>query len=165
MSYFVIIRGPLGCGKSTIAKKLAELLHAEYVSTDSLLEKLGLDKADHYEGTIPVKNFIEADEMILPDIKKKLEEGRNVVFDGCFQHKAQIEHLISNLSAAHYVFTLKAPLEVCIERDSKRKRVYGKDAARAVHNLVSRFDYGIIIDVTKSLDKVIQEILSYLPKP
>ena len=163
MSYYIIIRGPLGIGKSTIAKKLAKTLKAEHLSIDSVLEKYGLDKVDHYEECIPAKNFIKADEMILPEIKEKLKKGKIVIFDGCFYHKEQIEHIIKALSSEHYVFTLKAPLEVCIERDSKRKKSYGKDAAGAVHYLVSRFDYGTIIDTNKkTVEKTVKEILENL---
>ena len=72
MSYFIIIRGPLGIGKSTIAKKLSEILDAEYISMDTILEKLGLDKVPETEECIPAKNFIKADEYILLKVKKRL---------------------------------------------------------------------------------------------
>ncbi len=163
MSYYIIIRGPLGVGKSTIAQRVARILKAEYVSIDSVLAKLGLDKASHYEECIPAKNFIQAQESILPHIKKALQKGKIVIFDACFYHKGQIEHLIKSLHYPHYVFTLKASLEACIERDSKRKKTYGKDAATAVYRLVSKFDYGTAIG-EKNLDDTIKEILSYLPK-
>lgn len=164
MSYYVIIRGPLGVGKSTIASRLAKLLCAKYVSMDSTLAKHGLDKA-HYQKGIPAQNFIKADKIILPEIKAKLGAGKIMVFDGCFYHKKQIQHIIKNLSAPHYIFTLKAPLKVCIARDSKRKKVLGKEAATAVHHLVSKFDYGIVIDTNKkSASQTIKEILSYLPE-
>jgi len=44
MSYYIIIRGPLAVGKSTIAKKLAEILKADYVPFDDLLHEYGLDR-------------------------------------------------------------------------------------------------------------------------
>lgn len=167
MSYFVIIRGPLGIGKSSVAKELSRILSAEYISMDFILEELGLDKAPETEECIPTKNFINADEHILPKARKKLKEGKIVVFDGNFYHKEQIEHLIKNLADyKHYIFTLKAPLGVCIERDKHRANPYGKWAAMAVHNLVSRFDYGKIVNTeNKNLYQVTKELLSYLPKP
>jgi shikimate kinase len=165
MSYYIIIRGPLGIGKSTVAKKLSEILNAKYIDIDSILKKKGLDKVDKDMECIPAKNFIKADEIILPKIKENLNKGKIVIFDACFYHKDHIEHIIQNLSYPHYIFTLKAPLEVCIERDSKRKKTHGKDAATAVHYLVSKFDYGTMIDISKkSIDQAVQEILSYLPK-
>ncbi len=73
MSYFIIIRGPLGCGKSTIAQKLADTLHAEHINMDDILAKNGLDKADPEAGCIPATNFIKANEIILPEVKEKLQ--------------------------------------------------------------------------------------------
>lgn len=165
MSYYIIIRGPLGIGKSTIAKRLSEILDAKYIDIDSILKKQGLDKVDKNAGCIPTKNFIKVDEIIFPEIKEKLNKGKIVIFDACFYHKEHIEHIIQNLLYPHYIFTLKAPLEVCIERDSKRKKTHGKDAATAVHYLVSKFDYGTTIDISKKgIEQAVQEILSYLPK-
>ena len=123
MSYFIIIRGPLGIGKTTIAKKIAEILKGEYISIDDVLEKNNLDKVDEKEGGIPAKNFIKGNEIVIPKIKEKLNEGKIVIIEGCFYHKEQIEHFIQNLDASQFVFTLKAPLEVCIDRDSKRPGV------------------------------------------
>jgi tRNA uridine 5-carbamoylmethylation protein Kti12 len=163
MSYFIIIRGPLGVGKSTIAKKVAQILNAEYISMDSVLDKYGLDKI---EGEcIPVENFLKAHEIFLPEVKRKLEEGIRIVLDGNFYHKQQVEHLIQNISFPFYVFTLKASLETCIDRDKKREHPYGKDATIAVYTLVSRFDYGKIIDTdNKTEEEVIKEVFSYLPE-
>ncbi len=62
-----------------------------------------------------------------------------------------------------YIFTLKAPLKVCISRDNKRMKAHGKKAAQAVYKLVSRFEYGISINATKPIDNCVKEILSHLP--
>ena len=165
MTYYVIIRGPLGCGKSTIAHRLAKILNAEYVSIDKVLYEHGLDKIEPAAGCIPAENFIKANEIVLPRVKEKLKSSKIVIFDACFYHKEPIEHLIRNLKYPHYVFTLKAPVEVCIERDRKREKTHGEDAARAVHKLAAKLDYGTVIDISKPLDEAIAEILSHLPKP
>ncbi len=165
MSYFVIIRGPLGSGKTTIARKLATRLNASYISIDIILKKYGLDQVSPDAACIPVKNFLKANEIVLPEAKETLRNGRIVIFDACFYHKKQIGHLIKNLPFPHYVFTLKVPLSICIERDKKRNKTLGKDAASAVHKLVSRFDYGKVIDAsTGNINAVVREILSHLPK-
>lgn len=161
--YFIILRGPLGCGKSTIAKELVKILNAEYMDIDGVLKDHGWDKVPQDAECIPVENFIKANEIVAPLVKAKLENGKIAVFDACFYHKGVIDDLIQRLPYPHYVFTLKAPLELCIERDSQRKKSYGEGAVMAVHSLVSRFDYGTMIDVTKPLAKTIEEIISYLP--
>jgi len=165
MSYFIIIRGPLGIGKTTIAKKIAEILKGEYISIDNVLEKNNLDKVDEKEGGIPAKNFIKGNEIVIPKIEEKLNEGKIVIIEGCFYHKEQIEHFIQNLDTSPFVFTLKAPLEVCIDRDSKREKIYGMEAAIAVFNMVSKFDYGILIETeNKSVEETADEIISHLPE-
>ncbi len=163
MSYFLIIRGPLGVGKSTVAKKLARILSAELVPIDLVLEKHGLEKIkDDY---VPA-DFIKANELVLLEVKEKLRQEKIIIFDGNFYFKEQIEHLIKNLATPYYIFTLKDPLEICLERDSKRKRSYGKAATTGVYRLASSFDYGTIIDTEqKTINQVANEILSFLPKP
>jgi len=163
MSYFIIIRGPLGSGKTTISEKLAKNLNAELIAIDEVLKNLGLDKIDDKEGCIPAKNFIKANESVLPEVKKHLQSGKIVIFDACFYHQEIIEHLVQNIPFPYHVFTLKAPLELCIQRDSERDKTHGEGAATAVHSLVSRFDYGTNIDVTGNLEDTLKDILSYLP--
>lgn len=164
MSYFIIIRGPLGIGKSTVSKKLAEILNGTYISIDSILEENGLDKVENEE-SIPVKNFIASNDIIIPQTKQNILDDKPVIIDGNFYHREQIDHLIDSLPFEHYVFTLKAPLDICIKRDRERPKPYGKDAATAVYNMASRFDHGQIIN-TQNLDEkgVIDRILSFLPR-
>ena len=74
-------------------------------------------------------------------------------------------YLVSKLKIRTFVFTLKAPLKICIERDSKRKNPYGKIATMVVYNLVSRLDYGTNIGTeNKTPEEVTKEILNLLPK-
>lgn len=162
-AYFVIIRGPLGCGKSTIAKRLAEVLHAEYIPIDRILDEHNLTK-DKEAGYISQRSFKKANEIIAPKAKKNLQSGIPIIFDGNFYWKSQIEDLIKRLDSLHTVFTLKAPLKICIERDRQRGKTHGEDAAKAVYKKVTEFDYGTVIDISKSLDKAIKDLLSYLPK-
>jgi len=161
--YYIIIRGPLGVGKSTIAQALAKRLGAFYVSMDDVLKQHGLDVVGN-RPCIPAENFLKADELVLPQVKAELKK-RAVVFDGCFYHKEQLRHLEWALPSKHVVFDLKAPLDICIRRDSKRERPYGEGAAKAVFALVSRFDYGIVIDTTKKTPVMcVEEMMTHLPK-
>lgn len=165
MSYYIIIRGPLGSGKSTISEKLAHLLNAKHVHMDEVLEKHGLDKILPDAPCISAENFIKANIIVLPEVKKLLSDGKIIIFDACFYHKEVIEHLVQNLPFENYIFTLKAPLKLCIKRDSERSKTHEEGAATAVHSLVSRFDYGTNIDVTGGLKDTLKDILSYLPTP
>jgi hypothetical protein len=68
------------------------------------------------------------------------------------------------LNFSYYVFTLKAPLEICIARDIERRKTHGEDAARAVYKKSTEFDYGTIIDINRPLEVCVKDILSYIPK-
>lgn len=163
MNYFIIIRGPLGVGKSTISERLAKLLRAEHICIDRVLDEHNLTH-DKECGYISQRSFKKANELIAPRVKKLLEKGTIVVIDGNFYWKSQVDDLISRLDCPHYVFTLKAPVKLCIERDSKREKKYGRNAALVVHKKATEFDYGIVIDATGSVDETVNMMRVQLPK-
>lgn len=157
MSYYIIIRGPLGFGKTIVSNKLAEILSARYISIDDILDehKLTEDKEDGY---ISQKSFSKANEIAAQRAVLFLESSMPVIFDGNFYWKSQIEELIQRLQFPHYIFTLKASLEICIERDSKRDVPHGKDAAIAIYEKTNEFDYGTVIDAMQSIEQIVSEI-------
>jgi len=81
MGYFIIIRGPAGIGKSTVARKLAKILNTHHFSFDEILEKNKLDSIER-DG-ISADNFVKANELVLPKAKeiikkkKKLFQSKN----------------------------------------------------------------------------------------
>jgi len=159
MNKLIIIRGPLGIGKTTIAKRVAEKVKGEYFSIDNVLAELNLDHIDQNEGCISQRNFIEANKAIIPRIKQLINNQTPVIIDGNFYHKSQIENLIKDFPKNSLVFSLIAPLETCIKRDSDRATSYGKEATKAVYNLVSKFNYGQTIDTSNlSIDQIVRLI-------
>jgi len=160
MEYCIIIRGPAGVGKTTIAKELARNLNADYFSFDEIMET---NKLDTIVGDgIPSKNFVKANILILDLIRNK----KRVVLDGCFYRKKQINNLLNNLKTKVHIFTLNADITECSEKNKTRINSLADEDIKQVHNLVSRFDYGTIVNTeNKNLHQVVKEILSYLPKP
>ena len=156
MGYYVIVRGPLGVGKTTISKALATAIGAEVVSIDAIAD------TDWDGGS--VRLYVNANQVAASRARKALAKGTPVVFDGCFYWKTQIKDLENRLKYPHQVFTLKAPLSVCIERDSHRKVVHGAVGAQQVFRKVTRFDYGFPVDATQRIPLAVQEIQSHLPR-
>lgn len=161
MSYFVILRGPLGVGKTTVARRLAERLGASVVSIDRLLEVHDLEQWE--DGYISRASFLRANALAAAEAGPSLAEGRPVLFEGNFYYPEQIDDLIDRLASRPFVFTLKAPVATCIERDAHRERPLGEQGAREVHAKVTAFDRGIGIEATRPLEEVVAEIQRHLP--
>lgn len=160
----IIIRGPLGVGKTTIGKILAERMEAKLYSIDDLLREAGLDRVDPKLGCIPLANFLAVQEDIVPDIKKHLRK-HSVIIEGNFYHKDQIDFFFKNLQENPLVITLKADLETCIKRDLNRKPSYGAKATTDVYNLVSKFDDGLVLDIEgKPRDFIAETIQKWFRK-
>jgi predicted kinase len=162
MSYYIIIRGPLGCGKSTISERLAQAFNAEHISVDRVLDDHGLTE-DKEDGYISQASFKRANEIIAPKAKELLDNGKTIIFDGNFYWESQLDDLIERLDYPHSVFTLKVPLELCIERDHNRDKTHGKDAAEAVYKKSTSFEYGTPIDATGTIDDTVDKIRSSIP--
>ena len=146
----IIIRGPLGVGKSTISKRLAQEIGGKYFSVDEILDDKGLAVVDEKLGCISEASFIRVNDLIVGEVKEWLGKDVPVVVDGNFYHRGQLDNLVERVDGKASVFTLVAPLEVCIERDLQRETPHGEGAAMAVYNLVSALDVGEKIDVEKS---------------
>jgi len=152
--YFVIIRGPLGVGKTTVALRLAKELGAEYISIDQILDDEGLWD----EGKL--SEFLNANRFAAGRAANHLANGTPVIFDGNFYWREQIDDLIGRLPYRNYVFTLDAPLSVCVERDAGRSAPHGSEAARQVYEKTNRFAHGIGLDATRSVERMVGEIAS-----
>lgn len=156
MSYYVIIRGPLGVGKTTISAALAKSIGAVVISIDQIADK-------EWDGG-SVRLYVDANRIAAERARRVLARGTPVVFDGCFYWKTQLADLERRLPFPHEVFTLKAPLSVCIARNSGRKVVYGAEAAEQVYRKVTRFEYGVAIDATQDIPTTVKAIRSHLPR-
>jgi predicted kinase len=165
MSYYVIIRGPAGVGKTTVAKAVAKRINARYISLDKILHEK--DRGPVEGGQINEQSFIRVNRVVIPKTKKLLKQGKNVVLDGNFYYKYHLEDLIRKVNQQHFIFTLDAPVSVCISRDANRARKkdrIGEKEVRTVHRLTNRFSFGTTINTgNKSGKEVEREIMKGLP--
>ena len=160
MKQLVVIRGPLGVGKTTVAREVASVLGGTYLSVDEILHANGLDVV---EGDIPLENFLRANQILLSMIADAFSQGWPAIVDGNFYHRAQVEDLLSHISDPCEVFTLKATLQTCIARDRSRIIRYVEEATAAVFQLVSAFDYGHVINTEHlTVNETVDTILASL---
>ena len=159
MTNFIIIRGPAGVGKTTIAKAVAQQLNGVHFNVDQVLRETKLEIKN---GDIPVGNFLKAQAVIMPKVKEYLEQGKPVVFDGNFYYQEQIDQLVRELQGRPYIFTLKASLETCWQRNLARKKdKMDRISIEAMHRINTTFEAGKIVDTEgKSEEEVIKEIIS-----
>jgi len=157
MSYCIIIRGPAGVGKTTIAKELSNYIFADYISFDEIMS---LNKLDIIVGDgIPSENFVKANEIVITMIKNKTK----VVLDGCFYRKEQIDHLLKNLKSEIIIFTLNATLAECLERNKYREHKLSDENIEQVYLLVSKLKLGILINTSgKNSKQVVLELLNHI---
>jgi predicted kinase len=160
MVFYVVLRGPLGVGKTTVAERSASDVGAAHISIDRILEERDLER--WYGGYISQGSFLRANAFAADRARKFLERGTPVIFDGNFYWRSQVEDLLGRLDYPHYGFTLKAPFEVCIERDSRRAPPHGREAAREVYEKSTEFDWGIGLDAAYSVETLVREITLYL---
>jgi predicted kinase len=157
MGFYVIVRGPLGVGKTRVSRELARRLPGEYISIDEILD-------DHHlwvEGRL--SEFLAANLIAARRAAPVLATGTPVVFDGNFYWKGQIDDLVGRLDHDPYTVTLDAPLDVCVARDARRDPPHGAEAARAVYRKSTAFEYGTVVRADRPVRAVVRSILDLLP--
>jgi predicted kinase len=144
----------LGVGKSAVSKRLAEKIGARYVSIDRILDERNI----WYSGRL--SEFLRTNEIAATEARRWLSKGTPVVFDGNFYWKTQITDLTHRLQFPHHIFTLEAPLAVCVERDGRRRPPHGPEAAEQVYAKTHRFRAGIGVDATRSVAQVVSDLVA-----
>ena len=154
MKKLIIIRGPLGVGKTTVSKLLSQNLHLEYLSLDKIIDDNNLVPPN--SDGIPLKSYLRANEIIL-SLANKSESS--LIIDGCFYYQEQIDDLIKKFDGNVEIFTLTSHVEKCIERDSKREKVYGENSARFMLMVTTKIQAGHEIDNTDlTLEETVKKI-------
>jgi predicted kinase len=154
--YYLILRGPLGSGKSTVAEALAKAVRGRVIHLDGLADK-------NWDGG-SARMYLRGNVALERKARPLLAQGIPVIFDGCFYWKSQIRDLEARLPFPHESFTLKVPLSVCIERAHWRSPTpSGPVQAGIVYRKVNRFDWGFPIDGLQSVALQVRSILSRLP--
>jgi len=160
VSFYVVVRGPLGAGKTAVSRGIASAVRGTHVLIDTILDDYRLEEWD--EVYISERSFLRANEIAVRQSADLLRGGTPVVFDGNFYYRSVVEDLLFRLDFPHLVVTLKAPLATCVARDAQRLPSLGAEAAREVYAISTSFDYGTLIDATRPLDEVVLSVLAEL---
>ncbi len=158
MKKLILIRGPLGVGKTTVSHILSQNLGLEYLSLDKIIDDNCLAPTD--SDGIPLETYLKANEIIL-DLAEKSKN--TLIIDGCFYYQKKIDELVKKFDDNVEIFTLTSHVDKCIERDSKRPKVYGEESARFVHMMTTKIKAGHEINntdlsVNETVEKIIEKI-------
>jgi predicted kinase len=148
VSFFAVLRGPLGAGKTTVARALATAIGGTYVSIDALLERHEWDGGSE-------ALFLRTNEDAAAAARSSLGRGVPAVFDGNFYWPRTIDDLARRLPYPHVVYSLRVPLAVCIDRDRGRPVAYGAEATREVYEKVQPIHGEVPVDGVRPVVEVV----------
>lgn len=126
----VFVAGLPGSGKSYFAKKLAEILHAEYLSSDKLRKELftQLTYSDSEKAAV-YKNMLEK-------MEKATAQNKNVVLDATFHKKSRRDLFSNHANDAIHFIEIRADKEIIKERLEKPRP--HSDADYRVHQKIKK---------------------------
>ena len=150
MGFYLIVRGPLGSGKTALARRLTEFLDGRYISIDQILDDHQLEEWDG--DYISEHSFLDANRFAVGEAEAGLRRGTPVIIDGNFYWKSVVEDLVAQLLHPHLVVTLKVPFSECVARDAGRAYPLGPENVRMVFDKVTSFECGFPLDATGSLE-------------
>lgn len=154
MKKLIIIRGPLGIGKTTVSHILSQNLRLEYLSLDKIIDDNYLAPTDLDE--IPLEIYLKANEIIF-DLAEKSKN--TFVIDGCFYYQQQIDDLVKKFDDNVEIFTLAGHVDTCIERDSKRPKVYGEDSNMVTTKIKAGHEIdNTDLSVNETVEKIMEKI-------
>ncbi len=152
----VLIIGVSGCGKSTVARMLADTIGMPYYDADDFHPKVNVDKMRHGE---PLNDRDR--EFWLKDLSRNLQtwekQGGAVLACSALKEKYR-KVLATNLINCRWVH-LSGSFEIISQRMKKREDHYmGAEMLKSQFDILEVPDYGLIIDIGKSPKMIVKEI-------
>ncbi|HPX94183.1 MAG TPA: ATP-binding protein [Candidatus Moranbacteria bacterium] len=168
-TFLMILDGPMGAGKSTVAKALhLQLDRTALLSWDDLKWMV-----NNLEDTAENKNLIV--DIRLEMAKKFLSSGFNVIVEGGFSKKERLMPLLKladELSAKCFKYFLTASEEILLKRalarpkpETEKEKISEENILKNIQNHPERMDSFELVDTNQAeADVVIERILLNIRK-
>ncbi|MBI2573057.1 hypothetical protein HYV86_04320 [Candidatus Woesearchaeota archaeon] len=159
---YLVLRGPIGVGKTTTAYKLMEKLRLDNIIFSYFC--LDLIGRDLIGGEPSSKRRQDTMNMIAPEINNQITQKRFPIIDGLFDTKL-IELTDLVITGKPLYITLHAPLAICYVRNNKRegakKREFEK-VKKSYEMTLAPHSTEVVIentnDITTTVEKIYQLI-------
>ena len=146
----LIICGPAGSGKSSIAKRLMEELDDAYLISSDAFKRKVYDR-------------------IMRETERRLGKQKYLIIDATFYRKRWRDRLreITSEEERAVTFFIDCSLETCLVRNREREKPIPEEAIHIIWNKFERpDDYDIYINTEKfSIEQAVDKILRELKIP
>lgn len=166
MGFLVIINGPCGAGKTTIAKEIWNKFERTALIN---FDKLKWNISDFKEG---MEDIIIANNVGFEMIKTYLKQDINVIIEKVFVRKSAIEKIINYSKRNQHkiiLINLEAPLETLKqrvkERNPNRIKKMPMSKVEKVYNSCKENKYKVNLNFDtskKSIKEIVDDILNFI---
>lgn len=128
MATLTLMIGLPGSGKSTYAKTKIDR-KVKLLSSDAIRKELFLDETNQENNTLVFKTLHERARNFLIDGKDVVIDATNTNIDD----RTKTLSSFADLNIKRKAIIIETPVELCIERDSRRRRTVGEDVIKSYH--------------------------------
>ncbi|MBI4743616.1 MAG: shikimate kinase [Actinobacteria bacterium] len=161
----IVLVGFMGCGKSTVGKKLAQKLKRKFIDTDALIEEKTRKRIKDIFKRIGETAFRQAETEVI----KEIEDFDNVVI-ACGGGAVLRNRNVKSLKKNGIIIYLKADPSILFNRvkhTNKRPLLNTRHPEEQFYKIFSKRAEiyeniaDIIVEAEEELDKVVEKILSF----